>query len=121
MKKENRTHILLRYLWVIAGIMLIVAGVVYKAFDNTILHAKEWNQKALEELSRVQVIKPERGNILASNGSILATNLTFYNVRIDFRSERFLESQYLLAIDSLADSMARYFPIRDAGGWKKRL
>ncbi|WP_289866210.1 penicillin-binding protein [uncultured Muribaculum sp.] len=121
MKKENRTHILLRYLWVIAGIMLIVAGVVYKAFDNTILHAKEWNQKALEELSRVQVIKPERGNILASNGSILATNLTFYNVRIDFRSERFLESQYLLAIDSLADSMARYFPIRDAAGWKKRL
>lgn len=121
MKKENRTHILLRYLWVIAGIMLMVVGVVYKAFDNAILHADDWNQKAMEELSRVQVIKPERGNILASNGSILATNLTFYNVRIDFRSERFLESQYLLAIDSLADSMARYFPIRDTAGWKKRL
>lgn len=121
MKKENRTHILLRYLWVIAGIMLLVAGVVYKAFDNSVLHADDWNKKAMEELSRVQVIKPERGNILASNGSILATNLTFYNIRIDFRSERFLESQYLLAIDSLADSMARYFPIRDAAGWKKRL
>lgn len=121
MKKENRTHILLRYLWVIAGIMLMVVGVVYKAFDNAILHADDWNQKAMEELSRVQVIKPERGNILASNGSILATNLTFYNVRIDFRSERFLESQYLRAIDSLADSMARHFPIRDTAGWKKRL
>ncbi|MCM1021301.1 MAG: transpeptidase family protein [Muribaculum sp.] len=121
MKKENRTHILLRYLWVIAGIMLIVVAVVYKALDNTIIHADDWNRKALDELSKVQVIKPERGNILASNGSILATNLTFYNVRIDFRSERFLEGQYLLAIDSLADSMARYFPIRDAAGWKKRL
>ncbi len=121
MKKENRTHILLRYLWVIAGLMLIVAAVVYKAFDNTILHADEWNKKALDELSRVQVIKPERGNILASNGSILATNLTFYNIRIDFRSERFLEAQYLQAVDSLADSLARYFPIRDAAAWKKRL
>ena len=76
----------------------------------------------MEASCRVDTIRPERGNILASNGSILAaTNLCYYNVRIDFRSERFMEGRYLLAVDSLADSLALHFPIRDRAGWKKRL
>lgn len=121
MKKENRTNILFRYLMVIAAIFLLVGAVVYHAFDNTFMSADKWNAKAMETLSRVDTIPPERGNILATNGSILATNLCYYNVRIDFRSERFLEGRYLLALDSLADSMALHFPIRDAKGWKARL
>ena len=40
----------------------------------------------------------------------LATNLCFYNIRIDYRSERFLEGRYLVAVDSLADSLAKHFP-----------
>ena len=35
MKKENRTHILFRYLVVIAVLMLLVGRVVYFALDNT--------------------------------------------------------------------------------------
>lgn len=121
MKKENRARILLRYLVVIV-LMFAFAGIVaYKALDNSVLSAKQWNKKAMDELSKVKVIKPERGNILSNNGEILATNLCYYNIRIDFRCERFLEGRYLLAVDSIADSLATYFPIRDREGWKKRL
>ncbi|WP_290450890.1 hypothetical protein [uncultured Muribaculum sp.] len=121
MKKENRSHILLRYALVIGCILVFASFIVYKAFDTTVISASRWNEKAMKELSRVDTIRPERGNILASNGSILATNLCYYNVRIDFRSERFMEGRYLLAVDSLADSLALHFPIRDRAGWKKRL
>ena len=75
----------------------------------------------MQELSKSGIPTPDRGNILANNGSILATNLCFYNIRIDYRSERFLEGRYLVAVDSLADSLAKHFPIRDKAGWKKRL
>ena len=101
MKKENRARILLRYLVVIV-LMFAFAGIVaYKALDNSVLSAKQWNKKAMDELSKVKVIKPERGNILSNNGEILATNLCYYNIRIDFRCERFLEGRYLLAVDSI--------------------
>jgi len=102
--------------------MFAFAGwVTYKALDNSVLSANKWNEKAMSELSKVVVVKPERGNILSNNGQILATNLCYYNIRIDFRCERFLEGRYLLAVDSIADSLAMHFPIRDAKGWKKRL
>lgn len=121
MKKENRTHILFRFLLVIALLMLLVARVVYFALDNTVLSAPKWNAKAMVELSRTDTIRPERGDILSDNGQILATNLCFYTIRIDFRSERFLEGRYLLAIDSLADSLALHFPVRTREEWVKRL
>ena len=90
MKKENRTHILLRYILVIGFILLFAGWIICHSFDNTVMSANKWNDKAMSELSRVVEISPERGNILSNNGQILATNLSFYHVRIDYRSERFL-------------------------------
>ena len=121
MKKENRTHILLRYILVIGFILLFAGRIAYKAFDNSVLSAAQWNKKAMSELSRVDTITPERGDILSSNGQILATNLCFYNIRIDYRCERFLEGRYILALDSLADSLATYFPVRTRQEWLQRL
>lgn len=121
MKKENRTHILLRYILVIGFILLFAGRIAYKAFDNSVLSAAQWNKKAMSELSRVDTITPERGDILSSNGQILATNLCFYNIRIDYRCERFLEGRYILALDSLAASLATYFPVRTRQEWLQRL
>ena len=72
MKKENRSHILLRYALVIGCILIFASFIVYKAFDTTVISASRWNEKAMKELSRVDTIRPERGNILASSGSLLA-------------------------------------------------
>ena len=121
MKKENRSHILFRYIFIIVCILLFSMRIVYKAFDNTVLSAPQWNAKAMEELSRIDTIKPERGDILSDNGQILATNLSFYTIRIDYRCERFLEGRYLMAMDSLADSLAHYFPVRTRDEWYARL
>ena len=120
-KKTNRQHIWIRYLFISACILLFATLIVIKAFDTTVISADKWNEKAMKELSRVEVIKPERGDILASDGSILATNLQFYTVRLDFRSERFMKDRYVMALDSLSDSLARYFPVRTKAGWKKYL
>ena len=119
--KSNRRHILIRYGWIVGLILFLAAGILYNLIHTTVVHAPDWKEKAMSELSRKDTIAPERGNILASDGSILATNLRYYTVRMDFRSERFMDVKYRAALDTIADSMARYFPIRTAREWKAYL
>lgn len=121
MKKDNRRHILFRYALISAGILFFSACIIAKVFDTTVLSADKWNDKAMSELSRVDPIKPDRGNILACDGSVLATDLRYYTVRMDFRSERFMRARYAGAIDTIADSMARYFPIKTKKEWSEYL
>ncbi len=120
-KKSNRKHILFRYGLIVAGILFMSAGIVYKLVDTTVISADEWNEKAIRELSRRDTIIPERGNILAADGSILAANLRYYTVRIDFRCERFMEERFRNALDSIADSLAHYFPSRTKAQWHSHL
>jgi cell division protein FtsI (penicillin-binding protein 3) len=95
--------------------------VVFKLAKTTMVDAPRWNEKARKQLEKVDTIMPDRGDILADNGAILATNLRFYTVRMDFRCENFKQYQYQLEMPALADSMAKHFPIRTRDEWMKRL
>ena len=121
MKKDNRRNILCRYGVIVFFILLLSALIIHKMVDTTVLSADKWNEKANRELARIDTIIPTRGNILASDGSVLATNLRFYTARIDYRSEKFNEALYRQCIDSIADSMALYFPIKNSAQWKEHL
>ena len=121
MKNDNRKNILLRYSIVIFIIVVTATAVLVKLVNTTIVDARNWDKKAAEELSKTTVIQPERGNILAADGSVLAANLRFYTVRLDFRSEQFNIKRYINAIDSIADSMALAFPRRNSDQWKDYL
>ncbi len=122
-KRGNRTHILMRYLLISGFILLFASAITCQLFSTTIIDADKWNQKALEELATVDTITPERGEILAADGSVLATNLRYYTLRLDYRSERFNPDRLRLSVDSLADSLALYVakPRRTAAEWKERL
>ncbi len=121
MNKEPNSISIFRYIFVVLMMLGVAGFVLYKVVDNTIVHAADWNKAAEKELSKTVPIAPERGNIMSANGTILATNLTFYNIRLDYRSEKFQEDTLRKYIGQLSDSMARHFPLRDAAGWQKRL
>lgn len=120
-QKTNQKHILFRYGLITILILLFSGTISYKLFSTTVIHADDWNRKAMREMQRVDTILPERGEILSDDGSILATNLRFYTVRLDFRAERFMESRYREALDSIADSLAVHFPKRDKAAWYAHL
>jgi len=116
-KKGKRASMMSRYSFVTALFLLAAAWIAYNTFKNAIIDAPHWNELATKELSRSSmVIQPERGDILAADGSVLATTLQYYTLRMDFGSEAFKWKAYVEAKDSLADSLARYFPIK--GGVK---
>lgn len=120
-KKGNHLHILFRYGVVTILILLFSGAIGYKLFSTTVIDAPHWNEKARKQLEKVDTILPERGDILSDKGDILATNLRYYTVRVDFRCENFKQHQYQMALDQLADSMGKYFPVRTRDQWRKRL
>ena len=118
---NNQSHIMARYALITIGIILIAGLIGYKLFWTTVIHADEWNAKANKELERIDTIAPVRGDILAADGSILVTNLQYYNVRIDFGSEAFAKNAFIENLEPLCDSLAKYFPTRTKEGWRENL
>ena len=121
MKRENRRNILVRYGVIVFFILILSARIVYKLVDNTVVSADKWNAKAEQTLANIDTIQPVRGDILAADGSVLATNMIVYTPMLDFRVPRFKEKDYRQAVPELADSMARYFPHRTAEQWRQYL
>lgn len=121
MKKNSLINIIFRFWFVLAFILLLSGLIVKNMFSTTVLHRDDWNNKANEILSQTKVIEPERGNILAADGSVLAANLKFYDIRIDFDSEQLNTKRFESAVDSLADSLGVHFPIHTAAEWRQKL
>lgn len=120
-KNDNRSNILFRYAIIVLGILTLSAMIVVKLSETTVVYADKWNEKADSALRRTSLIIPPRGNILAADGSVMATNLNFYTARLDYRAEKFDQSKLLAEIDQLALDMATYFPQKDAQGWRRHL
>lgn len=114
---SRRMHILGRLGCISIIIIFLAVCIIFMAVNNTIINAAQWNAKGTQHLDDTVSIKPLRGDILAEDGSILATNLNYFNLRIDFKARRFMVREYKAALDSLADSLAVYFPRRTRDEW----
>ena len=121
MKKSNKQHILLRSWWVIGAILLFSASIVHGLFETTVVQASKWNMKADSVLTFETPIEPERGKILSDSGTVLAANLNFYTVRIDFNSAGIKDSVFLKNLLALSDSLHAFDDTRTAKQWSDRL
>lgn len=118
MKKKRNFSVLARYAVVLFVMIGVSVWIVYNLFQTAVVHADNWNKAAMRDFDTVITIQPRRGDILAADGSVLATNMQFHTVRMDFTSGPFREERLRLAVDSLADSLALHFPVRNRAQWK---
>ncbi|MBR6488944.1 MAG: hypothetical protein IKT03_00230, partial [Muribaculaceae bacterium] len=122
MKKSNKQHILFRYLFVIAIILVFTAAIVYNMFKISVVDAKAWNTKADNLLKKETILYPERGRLLSDNGNVLAANLNYYTARIDWTAEGFSRNMFRDSVKVLCDSLAAFQPgKRTAAEWEKEL
>ena len=84
MKETNKKHILLRYSLVVGLVLAFSVAIVWDMFKTAVVYGAEWNSKADSVLTKETPIEPERGKLLADNGSVLAANLQYYVLRIDW-------------------------------------
>lgn len=119
--KTKRTAIFWRYGLVSLLITGLAVGIIWSIVNTTVVHADKWNLKADSVLQRVYFAMPKRGEILADDGTVLATNIAAYTIYIDYRSNARKDSAFVANLDALSDSMAAYYPTRSKQEWKQHL
>ena len=102
---------LVYFLVLIFGIAIIAKIIVVQTKDN-----KELEKLAEQREYRVDTLEASRGNILSSDGQLMATTIPLYDVFFDYKS---VDSAFLADnIDSLCGQMASLFPKRNREQWK---
>lgn len=122
-KKSKRAAMMTRYSILLGLILVVSTWIAYNVFRNSVLDSAAWNKRAHEELQQfTSKIPPERGDILAADGTVLATTLQYYTLRIDFGADGFHWKGFVETKDSLAEAMAKHFPIKGgAKAWRDSL
>ncbi len=96
--------------------LLIIARIIYIQIveHDKWIHANELTQKEM-------LIEPDRGDICAADGRILATSVPYYEVRMDMRCPEVSNHMFNQKIDSLSLCLSRLFGDKPASEYKRQM
>lgn len=95
-------------LYLIAGGLLVFAiAVVVKLIDIQMVKGVEYKELAMEKTEFMFTIQPNRGNIYADDGSLLAASVAKYEIRFDANTVK--KEDWDNNIDPLCDSLGVLF------------
>ncbi|MDB5152032.1 MAG: hypothetical protein JWR54_783 [Mucilaginibacter sp.] len=117
-----RTNILLRVYLAFGLILLFAGAVMYQLCRVQFVQGAKW--KAMSRTLSAQYINVEaaRGNIFASDGSLLATSVPEYELHMDMLAGGIADDAVFQdKVDSLAGSMSHFFGDRSAREYSKIL
>ncbi|MHC1705958.1 MAG: penicillin-binding protein [Bacteroidales bacterium] len=108
MKDKNRA-ILLRVLLVYASVVLFSVLIISRIIQIQFVEGEVWKQKAKDLTLRYFPVDEMRGSILSADGSILATSIPIFDIRMDLNGGYYSEEFFRENVDSLAYHMAKLF------------
>ncbi|GGH15533.1 penicillin-binding protein [Mucilaginibacter phyllosphaerae] len=110
-----RTNILLRVYLAFGLILLFAAAVVFQLCRVQFVQGKKWQNMSKVQSTRYKNIEAARGNIFSVDGSLLATSVPEYELRMDMLAGG-IENDKVFneKIDSLAMKMSAYFGDKSA-------
>jgi cell division protein FtsI (penicillin-binding protein 3) len=94
--------------------------IVGKALHLQVFEQDKWG---MEENSTIRhkVIEPNRGNIYSSDGRLLAVEVPYYEIRMDFLSESFTREIFDSGVDDLSKALSNLFQDRHWSTYKREL
>ena len=114
--------ILIRVYITLVVFVLIALAVVYQLAHIQFGEGKYWRSLADSTTTRFDTIEPVRGNIYSSDNKLLVTSLPIYEIRIDFKTEAWMDKQnYKQKIDSLSNKLSHFFGDKSPGEYKRIL
>ncbi len=118
---DTKRDILKRIYFVYGFICLFGFAIVAKIWHIQFVEGDNWRAKADSLTTRLNKIEPARGNIYTSDGSLLATSVPIYDLRVDLLSESITREIFNDQVDSLSICMAKLFKDRSAAEYKQIL
>ncbi len=102
---------------------LIILGlaIISKALFIQVVEGVELRDKAESLTTVFRDIDAARGNIYADDGSMLATSIPIYEVRMDMKADGLTDEVFDEHLDSLCIALADLFQDKSALDWKREL
>ncbi len=108
LKKMNKETLTLKRFYVVAAVLFIVAAaVVFRLSKIQFIDGDHYRAIAAQKTTKNIPIKANRGNIYASDGSLLATSVSRYDIRFDAVTVSGANFEKLMP--ELARAMGDYF------------
>ena len=117
---DIRRAIVSRIAFIYFILLLFGVVVIFKMVSVQQIKNERWEKIAKNLKENTVLIEPNRGNICADDGSVLATSLPGYYVRIDLAAEG-VKNVYSNESDSLAYYLSRFFKDASREEYNRRL
>jgi len=118
---ETKKDILQRVYLVYIFICIFGAAIVGRIWHLQYVQGDAWRAQADSLTTKLKTIEPSRGNIYTSDGSLLATSVPIYDLRVDILSESITKEIFNDNIDSLSICLAKLFKDKPASEYKRIL
>lgn len=119
-KKTDRTVALNRYGWMVVFLSVGFIFVIASICKIKYVEGNMWRQLGKEvTVKKNREIRPNRGNIYADDGRLLAISEPLFGVYIDFMSEGIKKDTLMKYVQPLSAALAKKFPDRNAAQYKK--
>lgn len=124
-KLPGNNQILGRYAIVVTLLSLVIIGIVFFAFKVAFKEKSQWEKLEQGLQKPTTQINATRGNIYSAEGKLMATNVPYYFLYMDFRAEGFNVDTFLNSktngIDSLSYYLSKKLKDRTPAGYKAHL
>jgi cell division protein FtsI (penicillin-binding protein 3) len=114
-----KRSIVLRVRVVFILVALVGCAIPYKVAVVQLKEGEKWRAKAEQVNFQYREVPATRGNIYASDGSLLATSLPFYRVAIDPTMAK--SATFKAGIDSLAKELSGFYRDKSATAYKRMI
>lgn len=128
----NKKNIMTRYFFVILIMILIGVAIVVKGGITMFADRQYWQDVADRFVKENVTVKPNRGNIISSDGKLMASSLPEYKIYMDFMSGEKDEKKKIkdqarrdsilkANMDSICKGLHQIFPDKSAAEFKAHL
>ena len=118
---DNKGEILKRVYLVYFVMVVLGLSILGKAAYIQFVEGDKWKEQAKKLSIKYENIEAVRGNILASDGSLIAASVPIFELRIDAGNTHYDDEFFLANVDSLAWHMSSHFRDRTKNEYKKIL
>lgn len=118
----NQKNIMLRFSFIIFLMVLVGIAIICKAGVIMFAERQYWKDVADRFVKENVTVRPTRGNIISSDGQLMASSLPEYKIYMDFKAGgEVKDSLLMLYMDSICEGLHQIFPDKSKKEFKSHI
>ena len=118
----GQKNITLRYTFIVMIMALLAIAVIVKATIIMFAERQYWEDVADRFIKENVVVPPTRGNIISSDGKLMASSLPEYKIYMDFKAGGYKKDTMLMNhLSEICEGLHQIFPDRSAKDFRRTI